>query len=155
MLPAVCSCVSVLLCVLATRSSIAPASSAAMCQRAFCSLTRAWLAIFCGSYARTLRRRDLHCSTVHDVIFTPCIRPYKVGIHHPAQPDETGIFSPRVQAYVQPCGALIFAANSGPPIGRFSKKRKGHADLCAAIIRRVNAKQQRIATATHAAQLLF
>ena len=43
------------------------ASSAAMCQRAFCSLHGPWLAIFCGSYARTLRRRDLHCSTVHDV----------------------------------------------------------------------------------------
>ena len=152
MLPAVCSCVSVLLCVLATRSSIAPASSAAMCQRAFCSLTRAWLAIFCGSYARTLRQRYLHCSTAHDVNLLRVFRPYKAGIHHPAQPDETGIFSPRVQAYVQRSGALILQRNNGFQASGDQPSSRHHAVFCAVNLRRPKAAATR-SDSSDAAQL--
>ena len=154
-LPAVCSCrfVAVARARLLTRRSMAGCQHCVqLCQRVFWQPCTAWLAIFCSSYARTLRRRDLHCSTVHDVIFTPCIRPYKVGIHHPAQPDETGIFFPRVQAYMQPSGALIFAANRLFPNRAIRPSSRYHAGFCAVNLRRLKANSDRIATATHAAQ---
>ena len=58
MLPAVCSCVSVLFCSVVCKlycSSDAVASCVQHCVSVlFAALARAWLAIFCGSYARTL-----------------------------------------------------------------------------------------------------
>ena len=57
-LPAVCSCVSVLFCSVVCKlycSSDAVASCVQHCVSVlFAALARAWLAIFCGSYARTL-----------------------------------------------------------------------------------------------------
>ena len=61
------------------------------------------------------------------------------------QPDETGIFSPRVQAYVQPSGALIFAANS---VSQTTAGDKKHTRPRRLLCRRFTTSKRQTATSS-------